>query len=44
MMLATLARSSVECALLAGGVWALARAVPRLPSGAKTLLWWCVAA
>lgn len=39
-----LARASIEGAILAGIVWILCRAVPRLSPAAKTALWWCVTA
>jgi bla regulator protein BlaR1 len=43
-MLAVLARASVDGAILAGIVWILCRAFPRLPAAARTALWWCVTA
>ena len=39
-----LARASIEGAILAGIVWILCRALPRLSPAAKTALWWCVTA
>ena len=43
-MLSLLVRASLEGALLAGGVWLLCRALPRLSPSVRALLWWCVAA
>ena len=43
-MLATLARASLEGAVLAAAVWLICRALPRLSPAARTALWWCVAA
>ncbi len=43
-MLTTLARASVDGAILVAVVWALCRMLPRLSAGTRTLLWWCAAA
>jgi bla regulator protein blaR1 len=42
-MLATLARASVDGAVLVAIVWAMTRLL-RLSAAARTFLWWCVAA
>jgi len=41
-MLSTLARASVDGALFAALIWAIARFTPRLSPAAKTVLWWLV--
>ena len=43
-MLAHLARASLDCAVVVTVVWILCRALPRLPSATRALLWWCAAA
>ena len=43
-MIDTLARASVDGAVFASVVWVISRAVPGLPAGAKSFLWWCAAA
>jgi beta-lactamase regulating signal transducer with metallopeptidase domain len=43
-MLDTLARASLEGAILVTVVWAATRLLPTLSPAARTLLWWCAAA
>ncbi len=43
-MLDTLARASLEGALLVAIVWTAARLLPNLSPATRTLLWWCAAA
>ena len=44
MMLAILARASVEGAIVAALVWAAIRWLPRLSPATRAALWWCAAA
>ena len=41
-MLTTLARASVDGAVFAAAIWAIARLTPRLSPSAKAVLWWLV--
>ncbi len=44
MMLAVLARASLEGAIVAALVWTVIRWLPRLSPATRTALWWCAAA
>ncbi len=44
MMLAVLARASLEGAIVAALVWTVIRWLPRLSPATRAALWWCVAA
>ena len=44
MMLAVLARASLEGAIVAALVWTVVRWLPRLSPATRAALWWCVAA
>ena len=44
MMLAVLARASLEGAIVAALVWIAIRCLPRLSPATRAALWWCAAA